>query len=75
MWDYLDRLNLAHDLVMVELDNDNAYMNIPIMFYGKPITEYFTNKFIDNLKHLISIWGTNPFDTILKGARLNGKSL
>ena len=34
MWDYLDRLNLAHDLVMVELDNDNSYMNIPIMFYG-----------------------------------------
>ncbi len=67
--DYLDRLNLAHDLVMVELDNDNAYMNIPIMFYGKPIMEYFTNKFIDNLKHLISIWGTNPFDTILKRSR------
>lgn len=44
-------------------------MNIPIMFYGKPIMEYFTNKFIDNLKHLISIWGTNPFDTILKRSR------
>ena len=70
MWDYLDRLNLVHDLVMVELDNDNAYMNIPIMFYGKPIMEYFTNKLIDNLKHLISIWGTNPFDTILKRSRV-----
>lgn len=67
--EYFDKEKLSHDLVIVELDNDNSYMNIPIMFYGKPIMEYFTEKFIDNLKHLIEIWGTNPFDTILKRSR------
>ena len=67
---YFDKEKLSHDLVIVELDNDNSYMNIPIMFYGKPIMEYFTEKFIDNLKHLIEIWGTNPFETILKRSRV-----
>lgn len=59
-------LGIEHDLVVVELDNDRSYMNIPIMLYGKPIMEYFTDKFIDNLKHLINIWGTNPFCTLLE---------
>lgn len=68
--DYLNKEKLAHDLVVVELDNDNSYMNIPIMFYGKPVMEYFTEKFIDNIKHLVSIWGTNPFDTILERSRI-----
>lgn len=67
--EYFDKEKLSHDLVVVELDNDNSYMNIPIMFYGKPIMGYFTEKFIDNLKHLIEIWGTNPFDTILKKSK------
>lgn len=63
---HLNKENIEHDLVIVELDNDRYYMNIPIMLYGKPIMEYFTDKFIDNLKHLINIWGTDPFSTLLE---------
>lgn len=66
--EYLDENGIEHDIIPIRLE-DTCYMNIPIFMYGETLTSYILPQFIDNLKRLIEIWGTNPFETLLERSR------
>lgn len=53
---YLDTFNLKHDIVIMEL-NSLLTINIPIMVYGKPLTNYNNLKLLPYLKSMIAKYG------------------
>ena len=59
----LEDIQLKNDIIIMEL-TDDSYMNIPIFMYGQPLFSYMRDEFIDNLKSLITKWGTNPFEKL-----------
>ena len=60
---YLDRYNLKHDIVIMHL-NINLWINIPIMTYGKQLTDYESEHLFNYLLNMVQRWGFNPLDKI-----------
>lgn len=53
---YLDTFNLKHDIVIMELSS-LLTINIPIMVYGKTLTDYNNLKLLPYLKSMIAKYG------------------
>lgn len=53
---HLDTFNLKHDIVIIELSS-LLTINIPIMVYGKPLTNYNNLKLLPYLKSMIAKYG------------------
>lgn len=53
---YLDTFNLKHDIIIMELSS-LLTINIPIMVYGKPLTNYNNLKLLPYLKSMIAKYG------------------
>lgn len=50
---YLDKYNLEHDIVIMHL-NKKLWINIPIMVYGKQLTEYYSEELFEYLVEMIN---------------------
>lgn len=61
--EYFNKDNIDHDIVIFEF-NKNHYINIPIICYGKALTEYEPPHWLEYIKEMISIWGMNPMEKI-----------
>lgn len=60
---YLDNAGIEYDIVIMHL-NENLWINIPILTYGKPLTPYEDDKLADYLLKMVEKWGFNPLDKI-----------
>lgn len=56
---YLDNFNIKNDIVIMHL-NKKLWINIPIMVYGKQLTEYYSEKLFEYLVEMINEQGFNP---------------
>lgn len=63
--EYLSNDMLRHDIVIFEF-NDEHYINIPIVLYGKTLTEYEPPNIVEFMKQMISKWTTNPMNVLLE---------
>lgn len=58
---YLDRFNLKHDIVVMNL-SDKLWINIPIMTYGKQLTQYENEDLFNYLLKMVKKYGFNPIE-------------
>lgn len=63
--EYLSNDKLKHDIVIFEF-NDEHCINIPIILYGKALTEYEPPHIIEFMKQMINKWTTNPMNVLLE---------
>ena len=63
--EYLSNDKLKHDIVIFEF-NDEHYINIPIMLYGKALTEYEPPHIIEFMKQMIKKWTANPMNVLFE---------
>lgn len=63
--EYLSKDKLRHDIVIFEF-NDEHYINIPIVLYGKTLTEYEPPHMIEFIKQMIAKWTINPMNVLLE---------
>lgn len=54
--EYLDKIGLKHDIVIMNLSN-KLTINIPIMVYGKTLTDYNNLRLLPYLKSMIAKYG------------------
>lgn len=66
--EYFNNDGIEHDIVIFEF-NKNHYINIPIICYGKALTEYEPPHWLEYIKEMISIWGVNPMEKLLERSR------
>lgn len=62
---YIDKFNLKHDIVIMHL-SDKLWINIPIMTYGKQLTQYENEDLFNYLLEMVKKYG---FDTIKETTR------
>lgn len=60
---YLDKFNLKHDIVIMHL-NKKLWINVPIMTYGKALTQYESEKLFNYLIEMIKEYGFNPIEKL-----------
>lgn len=58
---YLDEVGIKHDIVIMYL-NKHLWINIPIMTYGKPLTDYAGEELFEYLLEMVQTYGFNPAD-------------
>ncbi len=64
--DYFDELGIAHDIIRMELD-ETQYINVNIILYHSwELTSYCPKELIEYTKMMVSLYGTNPMDTVRK---------
>jgi len=56
--DYFEKDSLDSDIVMFEFSKSH-YINIPIVVYGKALTDYEPPNWLEYIKEMIDIWGIN----------------
>lgn len=60
---YLDKYNLKHDIVIMQL-HPQMWINIPIMIYGKQLTNYENPILLEYLLSMVEQWGTDPIQKL-----------
>lgn len=65
---YLAKDGLEYDIILFEF-NENHYINIPIVFYGRTLTSYEVPNIIDYIKKMVEKWTVNPFNVLLERSR------
>lgn len=58
---YLNEIRLKHDLIKMEL-NEKMLINIPIIIYGKTLTEYESEDMFKYISDMVQKHGTGPYN-------------
>lgn len=72
--EYMQWYGLEHDLVIVEMKTTH-YINIPILVYGKPLTEYMPEGWKEYVRELTKLWGSERLTRAEKAKQRKGMKI
>ncbi len=69
--EYMNWYGLDHDIVIVEMKKSH-YINIPILMYGKPLTEYAPDSWKQYTQEMAAMWGAERLSRAEKAKQRKG---
>lgn len=69
--EYMTWYGLDHDIVIVEMKKSH-YINIPILMYGKPLTEYGNESWQQYVQEMAAIYGAQKLSRVEKAKQRKG---